>query len=172
MNFRLLMLVFALAIIIIACSRQSDKVTVLKSFPLDDLQGLIAQSGVQMDGQISSDGKGSLRIDASEPGTVPLFEVHDINIDNTRLIYHAKVRAENITGQVYLEMLCHFPGKGEFFSRGQGTLLSGTTDWTTQETPFFLQKGEKPDYIKLNLVINGRGTAWIDDVELIRGPLR
>lgn len=44
--------------------------------------------------------------------------------------------------------------------------------WTTVETPFFLQKGQNPDNIKLNLVVNGKGTVWIDDIKLIKGPLQ
>jgi hypothetical protein len=68
-------------------------------------------------------------------------------------------------------MLCHFPGKGDFFSRGLMTPLSGSTDWTTQETPFFLKGGENPDNIKLNVVIDGKGTVWIDDIQLLKGTL-
>ena len=64
---------------------------------------------------------------------------------------------------------CHFPGKGEFFSRGLQNSLTGTTQWVTMETPFFLKKGETPDYVRLNLVINGKGTAWIDEIRLLRG---
>ncbi len=75
-------------------------------------------------------------------------------------------------GQVFLEMWCHFAGKGEFFSRGLQAPLTGTTDWTTEETPFFLKKGENPDNVKLNVVINGKGTAWVDDVKLLRAPLK
>jgi hypothetical protein len=99
--------------------------------------------------------------------------VRDIDIENARLIYQARLRTENVKGQVYLEMWCHFPGIGEFFSRGLQTPLTGTTDWITEETQFFLKKGEKPDYVKLNLVIKGKGTAWwIDDIRLLKGPLR
>lgn len=79
---------------------------------------------------------------------------------------------ENVEGQVFLEMWCHFPGKGEFFSRGLQNTLSGTTGWTTVETVFFLKKGENPDNVKLNLVIDGRGTIWIDDIHLLEGPLQ
>lgn len=49
------------------------------------------------------------------------------------------------------------------------TPLSGTTDWTTQETEFFLKAGENPDNVKLNLVINGSGTVWIDEIRLLKG---
>ncbi len=150
---------------------ETVEVTELRRFPLDDTEGLITQSGVRLDKQISSDGNGSLRIEAMEPTTIRLFETGDIDIENTRLIYQAKVRTENVEGQVYLEMWCHFPGKGEFFSRGLMTRLTGTTDWTTQETPFLLKKGENPDNVKLNLAVDGKGTVWIDDIRLLKGPL-
>jgi hypothetical protein len=136
------------------------------------MSGVIYKSNVEIDKSVSADGKGSLRIEATDPKVVPLFEINDIKIDNAKIFYLAKVRTKDIIGQVYLEMLCHFPNKGEFYSRGQATLLTGTTDWTSQEIPFVLQKGEMPDIIKLNLAINGHGTVWIDDIALSRGPLQ
>jgi hypothetical protein len=63
-----------------------------------------------------------------KPTVVRLYEVGDINIEGARLIYRARVRTEDVEGQVYLEMWCHFPGKGEFFSRGLKSPLSGTTN--------------------------------------------
>ena len=144
---------------------------ILRQFPLDTTNGLISQSGVNIDEQVSSDGNGSLRIDASEPATVRLFETGDIDIENARLIYQAKIRTRNVQGQVYLEMWCHFPGKGEFFSRGLTDPLTGTTDWANVETPFLLKKGENPDNVKLNMVINGKGIVWIDDIRLLKGIL-
>jgi hypothetical protein len=147
----------------------------LKRFDLDDTEGLITQTGGQIDKKISSDGNGSLRIEATEPTTIRLFETGDIDIEDARLIYQARVRTENVEGQVYLEIRCRFssrgfPGIAESFSKGLANSLSGTTDWTTQETPFLLQKGENPDNVKLNLVIEGKGTVWIDDIRLLKGP--
>jgi len=49
--------------------------------------------------------------------------------------------------------------------------VTGSNDWATYETPFFLKKGEKPDLIKLNLVVKGSGKIWVKDVELLQGPL-
>jgi hypothetical protein len=158
--------------VLISCSKPSTQVVEIKRFPIDSMEGLITQSGVEIDKAVSSDRNGSLKITATEPTVVRLFEVGDIDVENARLIYQAKVRTEGIEGQVYLEMWCHFPGKGEFFSRGLQTPLTGTTDWTTEETPFFLQKGENPDNVKLNLVIDGKGTAWIDDIRLLKGQLK
>jgi len=152
--------------------RKEIAITELKSFPLDSTEGVITQSGVAIDKQISSDGNGSLRIEATEPTTVRLFETGDIDIENARLIYQARLRTEDVEGQVYLEMWCHIAGIGDSFSRGLLTPLTGTTEWTTEEIPFFLQKGENPDNVKLNLGTTGKGTVWIDDIRLLKGPLK
>ncbi len=146
--------------------------TELKRFPIDNLEGVITQSGVIIDKQISSDGNGSLRIETTERTTVRLFETGDIDIENARLIYRARLRTEDVEGQVYLEMWCHFAGLGDSFSKGLDRPLTGSTDWVTEEIPFFLKKGENPDNVKLNLVINGKGTVWIDDIRLLKGPLK
>ena len=158
-------------LVLLSCSNPSKQVVELKKFPIDSVEGIITRSGVGIDRDISSDGNGSLRMTSTKPTTIRLFETGDIDVENARLIYQARVRTENVEGQVYLEMWCHFPGKGEFFSRGLQTPLTGTTEWTTEETPFFLKKGENPDNVKLNLVITGKGTAWIDDIRLLKAPL-
>ena len=174
MSIRNLFFFVCVAMIFVAggCSKQSNKVTVLKEFPVDNLNEIITQSGVGIVKNVSSDGNGSLRIIAKEPSIVRLFEVNDIDIEDARLTYQAKVRTKDVKGQVYLEMWCHFPGKGEFFSRGLDSPLTGTINWGTLQIPFFLKKGEKPDYVKLNIVINGTGTVWIDDVRLLKAPLQ
>ena len=154
-----------------ACSTKSVETTEIKYYPIDSMEGIIAKSGTQIDSEITSDGNGALRIVTSKPTTVRLYETGNIDIENARLIYRAKLRTEGIEGQVYIEMWCDFPGKGEFFSRALQSPLSGTNDWSSQETTFFLKKGETPDNVKLNLVINGEGTVWIDDIRLLKGPL-
>ena len=67
-------------------------------------------------------------------------------------------------------MWVRIPGKGEFFSRGLDRPTTGTMSWMTAITPFFLA-GQKPDLIRLNLVVQGKGPVWIDDVHLLRQPL-
>ncbi|MHC4604584.1 MAG: DUF4190 domain-containing protein [Planctomycetota bacterium] len=151
--------------------RKEIAITELKSFPLDSTEGVIAQSGVAIDKQISSDGNGSLRITATKPTVIRLFETGDIDIENARLIYRARLRTKDVEGRVYLEMWCHFAEVGDAFSRGLMTPLSGTTEWTTEEIPFLLKKGENPDNVKLNLGVTSKGTVWIDDIRLLKGPL-
>ncbi|MHC4325209.1 MAG: DUF4190 domain-containing protein [Planctomycetota bacterium] len=145
-------------------------VTEIRQYPLDNTEGLITRSGVNIDKQISSDGNGSLRIEATEPITISLFDTGDIDIENARLIYQAQIRTQDVDQEARLEMWCHFPGKGDFFSRDP-TPVWGTTAWTRRETIFFMKDGENPDNVRLNLTINGRGIVWIDDIRLLKGTL-
>lgn len=144
------------------------EITELQLYPLDNIEGVLTQSGVTLDRQISSDGNGSLRIEATKPTTVRLFQTGDMDIEDARLIYQAHLRTENVEGQVYLEMWCHIAGLGDSFSKGLDSPLTGSTEWVTEEIPFFLKKGENPDNVKLNLVITGTGTVWIDDIRLLK----
>jgi hypothetical protein len=163
--------VFIMAVLAAACSQGPGQPEEIGRFPIDDMEGLITRSGVQIDKEITSDGSGSLLVTANEPVTVKLYETGDINLEDAQLIYRARLRTEDVAGQVYLEMWCSFPGMGEFFSRALQSPLSGTMDWSTQETPFFLQKGQNPDNVKMNLVIDGKGKVWIDDIRLLMAPL-
>ena len=149
----------------LSCSIQTKRAE-LKHFPIDNLNGLVAQSGIQFDKAVSSDGKGSIKIEAAGPVAVPLFIIDDVRIDDTQLIYEAKVKSESLNGQAYLEMWCIFKDKSEYYSRGFDSAIAGTTDWQTIKTVFLLRKNEMPDQIKLNVVVNGVGTVWIDDIHL------
>ncbi len=98
---------------------------------------------------------------------VRLFEVPVERLEDCTLFYRARLMTENLDGRAYLEMWCRLPGRGESFSRGLDHALSGTTAWTSCETPFFLKRGEAPDLIRLNLVVEGSGTVGIRDVQLL-----
>jgi hypothetical protein len=166
--------IFSLGIIFAAlalagCSRSGSE-ELLKGIPLDGSESAITRDGVYFD-QDSSDGNGSLRLVADDSRTFELFEVTDVSIDNARLIYRARVKSKDVTGKAYLEMWVRVPGKGEFFSRGLQQPILGNTGWATRDIPFFLQKGQKADLIRLNMVIEGPGTVWIDDIRLLKGTL-
>jgi hypothetical protein len=99
--------------------------------------------------------------------TFRLFEVPNPDVEQRTVIYRAQLKTEGLVGRAYLEMWCQLPGRGEFFSRGLDNTISGSTDWATCQTPFFLKAGEEPDLIRLNLVVEGRGKVFIKDVELL-----
>lgn len=152
------------------CSAADSGPVVIKTFPLNSLEGLLATEGVYLDKGQSKDGGGSIRIEANKPMVVRLFEVEDPDVEDATLMYSAHVRTGNVVGFAYLEMWCRFPDKGEYFSRGLDQKLTGTNDWIRIHTPFFLKKGQNPDLVRLNLVINGTGIVWVDGLRLEAWP--
>ncbi len=153
---------------VMSCSKPTSRDLVIEKFSCDSLEGVIHDVGISIDARVKREGRGALRINISEPMVVRLFETGDIDIEDAVLIYQARLRTEDVQGRVYLEMWCQFEGKGEFFSQGLDTPLSGTTKWTQVEIPFFLKAGENPDNAKLNIVCEGAGTVWVDDIRLIK----
>jgi tRNA A-37 threonylcarbamoyl transferase component Bud32 len=108
---------------------------------------------------------------ATNSQTMPLFELPNPGVENCKIIYRAQLKSQDLKGRAYLEMLCRFPGAGEYFSRGLNNPISGTKDWATYETPFFLKPGERPDLIRFSLVMEGSGTVSLKDAELLKSPL-
>lgn len=144
-----------------------------KAYPLDSLDGLISEGTAVIDEDVFVNGGGSLRIksDSPEEQRIRLIETGPMSIENKMLIYSAMLRTGDLDGKAYLEMWCDIPGQGEFFSRGVDRPVTGTTEWTDVRTPFRLESGQMPANVKLNLVIEGTGTVWIDDIKLLLSPL-
>jgi hypothetical protein len=115
--------------------------------------------------------QGAWRIDATAQQTVRLFEVENPGVEQCLLTYRAELKAEGLKGRAFLEMWCRLPGRGEFFSKGYQHAVSGTVDWAHYEIPFVLKRGQKPDLIKLNLAVEGAGTLWLRNIELLKTPL-
>ena len=110
-------------------------------------------------------------IDAKKDQTIRLFEIQDPDAEQCLVTYRATMKSEGLSGRAFLEMWCRLPGRGEFFSKGLNQTITGTTDWVSYEIPFYLKKGQRPDLIKLNLVIEGTGKLSMKDVELLKTPL-
>lgn len=137
---------------------------------LDSPRSVAPQPGVAFDPDVSSDGRGSLRIEASGERTV--VQLADVPIEAPelpRLSYRAKLRSEKVAGRAYLEMWVTVKDHGEFFSRALHSQISGTSEWSTHEAPFFLEAGQEPTRAKLDVVIEGGGTVWVDAVTLRAG---
>lgn len=111
-------------------------------------------------------------VEAADNRTLRLFEVAGLELEQCLLTYRAKMKAEGLSGRAFLELWCRLPGRGEFFSKGLEHALTGTSDWSSYDIPFYLKRGQRPELVKLNLVVEGRGKVWIKDIELLRTPLR
>lgn len=159
-----------LALAIICLQRStSAQAAELKKLTLDDASAL--GTTISTDSTVKSEGKGAIRVSTLWPTTICLGEISGRHMENARLLYQAKVRCENLQGAAFLEMWCHADG-GQYFSRGIDSVVTGTMNWKTLQTPFVLREGEKAEKVTLNLVINGRGTIWIDDLRLLKEPLK
>lgn len=145
----------------------------LKSYSLDSTEGVLSPAGVEEDRNFFAEGVGSLKIvnDSLDKKSIHFFETGPMSIQNQILIYSAKLRSEGLDGRAYLEMWCEIPAKGEFFSRSIEAPIMGTTEWTTVQTPFRFEHGQSPANVKLNLVIEGLGAVWVDDIKLSSSAL-
>lgn len=160
----------AAAMGLVACDSGSGipQEQTLASQPVDGDESAISGELVKFDKKTSADGNGSWRIDARGETQARLLDVPLSGVDDTRLVYRAKMRAEALNGKAYLEMWARLPDQNEYFSRNINAPLTGTTDWVSVQTPFLLKKGEQPDLIKLNVVVEGAGRIWIDEIELVQ----
>ncbi len=140
----------------------------VKRLSLDD--ALSTSPKIEVDTKEKVEGRSSLRITTLWPTTVYLGEVAGPDIEDAKLVYSAKVKTE-LEGTAFLEMWAHVGG-GQYFSRGINDAVSQKADWKTIRTPFMFEKGQKPDKVTLNIVVNGKGTVWIDDVVLSKEPLK
>jgi len=153
-----------------SCSRTQKRVEEVKYFELNSMDGVLAGSGAIVDSTVSSDGTASLKITTEGPVTVRLFELGDIDIQNAKLVYRAMLRSKKLSGKAWLEMTAVFKNGEETVSRGVDRPAAGTSEWTTYEIMFLFKKKENPRNVKLNLVIDGKGTVWIDDILILKGP--
>lgn len=157
---------FSLILLLRIPLAQADE---LRKLSLDDASSL--GTTVSTDLTTKQEGNGSIRISTVWPTTICLGEVQDLNVENARLIYRARVKSETLEGTAFLEMWCQVGG-GRYFSRGMNSVVSGTMDWKTLQTPFLLQPGQNAKKATLNIVINGKGTVWVDDVHLVKEALK
>ena len=139
----------------------------LKKLPLDDAAAI--GTTIQTDLKIKTEGKGSIKITTLHPTVVCLGEVAGLDVEKAKLIYKAKVKCD-LEGGAFLEMWVHI-GKGQYYSRGMNDFVTKKADWKTIQTPFIFQKGQSPDKVTLNIVINGKGTVWVDAAVLSKEPL-
>ena len=116
--------------------------------------------------------EGVWRVNVAEQQTIRLFEIADHGAEACMLTYRAQLKTKDVQGKAYLEMWCRLPGRGEFFSKGLHNTVKGTNEWASYEIPFYLKRGQKPDLVKLNLVVEGSGTIWIKDIHLLQTSLK
>jgi hypothetical protein len=136
---------------------------------LDNLERL--GTSIQSDPAVKREGNASILVETAWPTVINLAEISAPDIEAATLVYQALLRSEGLIGAAYLEMWCHFPNGSQYFSRGLDSTVTGDSGWQRVETKFFLQAGQKPSKVTLNLVVQGQGRVWVDALALSREPL-
>ena len=146
--------------------------TQLAHFALDALPASVERDSrvsAEFDAQVSSDGGGSVRIDADSPTFVELAHVKGAGEDLSfrQLVYQAKLKTADVDGPVFLVMQA---GIEEVAMPVVGIerAITGTQDWTPIE---IVAGNPKNTYHKgtttLQLEVRGTGTVWVDDLRLV-----
>lgn len=140
-------------------------------FPLNDA-GVPSGADAVFDPAVSQDGGGSLRVDSVRGGRLRLYELQEMGEIQGFIVYTGFLRSRALDGQAMLEMWCR-PAEGEAaFVRGAATAVAGDSDWTPQEIRFSRSElCRAPVSVELNVLIQGEGTVWIDDLRLWSVPL-
>lgn len=157
-----------MAVLALASSLTAADELNLKKLSLDDASTVSPR--IQTDSKVKVEGKGSVKITTRWPTTVCLGEVAGLDLQNAKLVYKAKVKSD-LDGIAFLEIWAHV-GEGQYFSKGVNDPIKKKADWKSIQTSFVFQKGQRPDKVTLNLVIQGKGTVWIDDIVLSKTALK
>ena len=162
----------AALLVLSACKPAPDKLPDMALYAdgIDSVRSVITQTGVAIDPAVSTDGRGSLRIDATGERTV--VQIADVPLDAPklpRLAYRAKLRGENVVGRAYLELLVTIDGVGVSTVHALHSQIAGTSEWSTHEAQFLLNDDQEPIRARLNVVVEGAGTVWVDGATLTIG---
>lgn len=113
-------------------------------------------------------GSHSIRLRVTSPNEkIKLFPVGAVcNIDtNTRYRLSGWIKTEKVEDYARIELFSYAYTYMNMFDIVQSEKISGTTDWTKFEIE--LDSGDAA-YLMPQLVLHGIGTAWFDDLQLVR----
>jgi hypothetical protein len=153
-----------------ACKKEVEAPSDIAVFDCGSTDKVVNADRVTVDKTVTSDGNGSLKVATETPLTVQLFEVPYPKAQDSELTFKAKIKTSEFGGDAYLQMIVHFPNGGSLNAQNYQNAIRGTTDWTELSTSVVIQPGQKPDSVNLNLVVNGVGTVWVDDIHLVKAP--
>jgi len=143
-------------------------------FPITGVQDIVSSGSAQID----PESEDALLVNSQAKTEVKLFDIDGSGLGDKKLTYSARMRTQDLTatedtrGIAYLQMTVLFPDGEELVARGPRVPLSGTTDWRSADTVLYVDNGGDPQSINLDLIVDGAGKVWVQDVKLSNRPLR
>lgn len=118
-----------------------------------------------LDKEVKFQGENSICVKADSPCRVTVAEFDGIQKQNFTLHSSAMVKTDLAPGAFIFEIVVKFNG-GFYYSRALDQRIVGKKDWQKVSTDFFFKEGQSPEKVYVNLIIEGSGKVWIDDISL------
>ncbi|GAB4272993.1 MAG: hypothetical protein Kow0029_12180 [Candidatus Rifleibacteriota bacterium] len=134
------------------------------AIPLDSLNEVSPK--IELDSECKVEGNNSIKITAVTPCRVTIHKIDGMGRDNFNLKTYLMIKTELEEGTVILETLVKVKG-GIYFSRALDQKVCGSSDWKQIYTNFRFKKDESPDEVLVNLIIEGRGIVWADELKFV-----
>ncbi|MES2573111.1 MAG: hypothetical protein V4710_24020 [Verrucomicrobiota bacterium] len=123
---------------------------------------------------------GFVSIASSAPVSVTLVSLKPPGIETKSYALRGRIRHRDVEGTGYLQLWNEFPGEAagsppnRYFTRtladtGPMQKIAGTSGWRTVWLPFDATQGKSlPTALELGVVLAGRGTVDLTDLELLQ----
>lgn len=148
-----------------------DSIDALSTRPAEKFQ-FQPLTEIGADAKAAKDDKGHPAIELTGKSdtrtTAELIVCVNPEIGSHEYIVRGKLKYDDVSGDGYLELWNEFGSQGEYFSRTLGDSgpmgkLSGSSDWREFALPFYAKEGMKPQRLRLNLTLPGKGTVLISE---------
>lgn len=142
--------------------------------PINSAQDIVSSGSVRID----PESENALLVNSDGKKEIELFDIEGTGLGDKKLTYSAVMRTKDLMstddtrGIAYLELTVLFPDGEELVARGPRVPLSGTTEWRSAETVLYVDKGGDPQNVSLDLIVDGAGKVWLQDLRLSTRPLR
>lgn len=130
--------------------------------------GAMWHRGLKLDSRVAHSGSRSVRVDGRDEA-MPVYGGTAIYVETAkRYRLSAWVRTRGVTGGAYLSVTEVFWNWDDKRASHRSKALKGDNDWTRLELEF--QPGPGDPFGVPGLGVDGKGSAWFDDVEMVEIP--
>ncbi len=137
----------------------------------DDIKNI---DNAVFDDKNSSDGNGSLMLKVENSTKITLLHKNDIDTKECSLVILMMFRTSDIDAKdnLFLELSTVQLSGLNTTTRSVRKLIEFSPEWAETSITLVPEPEYYPDNFTLQLISNGTGTIWIDDIVVTKSPLR
>lgn len=153
--------------------QQRREVSVIAARSLDSSNLAQVATRVVVDAVETTDGDGSLRIEAAHGAVLTLGELAGIQMTEGEILWcEARVKCRDLKQGGHLELWGELADGSRVLGRGGDQGLQGDQDWRIVRIPLEVGRATELRRVFVNGVISGPGTLWVDEVRFTAVPGR